>query len=84
MHWQYKTMSRFLKVQHIESLVRDTKSKAIVNTSTSEYEIYMQRKRLRDDNKDKMKDMCREINTLKQELFEIKNILKLMGQNNGS
>tara|TARA_B100001027_G_scaffold215923_1_gene190955 strand:+ start:312 stop:545 length:234 start_codon:yes stop_codon:yes gene_type:complete len=77
-------MSRFLKVQHIESLVRDTKSKAIVNTSTSEYEIYMQRKRLRDDNKDKMKDMCREINTLKQELFEIKNILKLMGQNNGS
>ena len=44
----------------------------------------MQRKRLRDDNKDKMKDMCREINTLKQELFEIKNILKLMGQNNGS
>jgi|TARA_B100001248_G_scaffold137280_2_gene103127 hypothetical protein len=77
-------MSRFLKVQHIENLVRDTNSKAIVNTSTTEYEIYMQRKRLRDDNKDKMKDMCREINTLKQELFEIKNILKLMGQNNGS
>ena len=77
-------MSRFLKVQHIENLVRDTNSKAIVNTSTTEYEIYMQRKRLRDDNKDKMKDMCREINTLKQELFEIKNILKLMGQNSGS
>ena len=77
-------MSRFLKVQHIENLVRDTNSKAIVNTSTTEYEIYMQRKRLRDDNKDKMKDMCREINTLRQELFEIKNILKLMGQNNGS
>ena len=77
-------MSRFLKVQHIENLVRDTNSKAIVNTSTTEYEIYMQRKRIRDDNKDKMKDMCREINTLKQELFEIKNILKLMGQNNGS
>ena len=77
-------MSRFLKVQHIENLVRDTNSKAIVNTSTTEYEIYMQRKRLRDDNKDKMKDMCREINTLKQELFEIKNILKLMGRNNGS
>ena len=77
-------MSRFLKVQHIENLVRDTNSKAIVNTSTTEYEIYMQRKRLRDDNKDKMKDMCREINTLKQELFEIKNRLKLMGQNNGS
>ena len=77
-------MSRFLKVQHIENLVRDTNSKAIVNTSTTEYEIYMQRKRLRDDNKDKMKDMCREINTLKQELIEIKNILKLMGQNNGS
>ena len=75
---------RYLKVEGYSELVRDTNSKAIVNTSTTEYEIYMQRKRLRDDNKDKMKDMCREINTLKQELFEIKNILKLMGQNNGS
>ncbi|MAJ05150.1 MAG: hypothetical protein CMP36_01415 [Rickettsiales bacterium] len=77
-------MSRHLKVRHFQNLVRDINSNAIVNTSTSEYEIYMERKRLRDTEKDKLKDMCREINTLKQELFEIKNILKLMGQNNGS
>ena len=71
-------MSRHLKVRRFQNLVRDINSNAIVNTSTSEYEIYMERKRLRDTEKDKLKDMCREINTLKAELFEIKSLIKNM------
>ena len=39
-------MSR-LKVQGFDSLVRDTNSNAIINTSTSEYKIYMQRHQAR-------------------------------------
>ncbi len=41
-------MSR-LKVQGFDSLVRDTRSNAIINTSTSEYKIYMQRRKARKD-----------------------------------
>ena len=47
-------MSR-LKVQGFDSLVRDTRSNAIVNTSTSEYKIYMQRRKAR-ENQEKIKN----------------------------
>ena len=40
-------MSR-LKVQGYDSLVRDTKTNAIINTNTSEYTIYMQRVKARE------------------------------------
>ena len=67
-------MSR-LKVQGFDSLVRDTRSNAIVNTSTSEYKIYMERRKARESQADKLRDVCKEINTLKTELREIKNLI---------
>ena len=75
-------MSR-LKVQGFDSLVRDTRSNAIVNTSTSEYKIYMERRKARESQADKLRDVCKEINTLKTELREIKNLI-LKGKSNGS
>ena len=67
-------MSR-LKVQGFNNLIRDTRSNAIVNTSTSEYKIYMQRRKARENQADKLRDVCKEINTLKTELREIKNLI---------
>ena len=72
-----------IKVLNCDNLQRDLKSNAIVNTSSSEYEIYIARKQQRELDKNKMQDMCREINTLKAELIEIKNIIK-NGNGNGS
>lgn len=72
-----------IKVLNFENLQRDLKSNAVVNTSSTEYEIYMARKQQREIDKNKMQDMCREINTLKAELIEIKNIIK-NGNGNGS
>ena len=72
-----------IKVLNCDNLQRDLKSNAIVNTSSSEYEIYVARKQQRELNKNQMQDMCREINTLKAELIEIKNIIK-NGNGNGS
>ena len=34
-------MSKFIKVEHSQTLVRDIKSNAIVNNSTEEYKLYM-------------------------------------------
>ena len=65
-----------LKVEGHENLVRDVRSKAIVNTNSSEYKIYMSRFRTREKQGDEIRNTIKEINNLKQELFEIKNLLK--------
>tara|TARA_B100001939_G_C16821826_1_gene564665 strand:- start:94 stop:315 length:222 start_codon:yes stop_codon:yes gene_type:complete len=69
-------MSRFLKVEGHTSLVRDTNSNAIVNTNVSEYQVYMARVRSREKQGDQIRSAVKEINTLKAELREIKNLLK--------
>ena len=71
-------MARFLKVEQQEYLMRDTESGGIINTNSSEYELYMKRIQMRKGNLNQMKSMCREINSLKQELFEIKDLIKNM------
>ena len=65
-----------VKVEGHESLVRDVRSNAIVNTSKSEYTIYMNRVKSREQQGDQIRNTIKEINVLKQELFEIKNLLK--------
>ena len=65
-----------VKVEGFESLVRDVKSNAIVNTNRSEYKMYMARIRAREQQGDEIRNAVKEINTLKAELREIKNLLK--------
>jgi hypothetical protein len=65
-----------LKVEGHESLARDLRSNAIVNTSKTEYQIYMNRVRSREQQGDQIRNTIKEINVLKQELFEIKSLLK--------
>jgi DNA-binding transcriptional regulator YhcF (GntR family) len=65
-----------LKVQGYDSLVRDTNSNAIINTNKKEYELYMNRIKSREKQSDEIRNAVKEINTLKTELQEIKNLLK--------
>ena len=69
-------MSRYLKVEGHTSLVRDTYSNGIVNTNVNEYQIYMQRVKSREQQGDQIRNAVKEINTLKTELREIKNLIK--------
>ena len=64
-----------LKIQNYENLVKDTRSNAIVNTSKSEFQLYMKRRQERNKNGDKLRNACKEINNLKSELREIKDLL---------
>ena len=68
-------MSR-LKVFGYESLVRDTNSNAIVNTNKSEYKAYIARIKAREQQGDEIRNAVKEINNLKAELREIKNLIK--------
>ena len=65
-----------IKVEGHSSLVRDIRSNAIVNTNKSEYQIYMNRIKSREQQGDQIRNTIKEINILKQELFEIKELLK--------
>ena len=65
-----------LKVEGFDSLVRDTNSNAIVNTSKSEFQLYMKRVRMRNEHGDQIRSAVKEINTLKKELREIKGLIK--------
>ena len=64
-----------LKVEGFDSLVRDTNSNAIVNTSKSEFQLYMKRVKSREEQGDKIRNVVKEINTLKTELREIKQLI---------
>lgn len=68
-------MSRMF-VQGYTSLVKDTNSKAVINTNKTEYQMYMQKYKAREKQSDELRDTIKEINTLKSELFEIKKMLK--------
>jgi len=65
-----------LKVHGYESLVRDIRSNGIVNTNTTEYQMYMSRVRAREKQGDEIRNAVKEINNLKAELREIKDLIK--------
>ena len=69
-----------LKVEGYTNLVRDVRSSAIVHTGKSEFQLYMQRVKQRESQGDKLRNVCKEINSLKAELKEIKDLI-LKGKN---
>ena len=68
--------ARTLKVEGFDSLVRDVNTSAIINTNRADYNNYMKRVKNRENNSDMVRGLCKEINTLKRELFDIKKELK--------
>ena len=65
-----------LKVEGFENLIRDTNSNAVINSSKSEYKIYMSRYKAREKQSDELRGAVKEINNLKNEIREIKNLIK--------
>lgn len=61
-----------LKIQNFEHLVKDTKSNAIVNTNKTDFQLYMKRIKERNQRGDKLRDVCKEINTIKKNLEKLK------------
>ncbi len=65
-----------VKVKGHTHLVRDLKSQAIINTDSDAYARYMARKAKQNRKDDEMREVVREVNSLKSEMTEIKNLLK--------
>jgi hypothetical protein len=75
-----------IKVEGHSSLVRDMRSNAIVNTNKSEYQVYMNRIKSREQQGDQIRTTIKEINILKQILlfFNIKHLITLGDQDKDS
>ena len=64
-----------VKVKGHTHLVRDLKSQAIINTDSDAYARYMTRKAKQSKKDDEVRDVIRDVNELKNEMREIKNLL---------
>ena len=68
--------SGFKQVEGHTDLVRDNKSHAIINRNVDAYEQAKRRAASAQKQRDEIRDTTREINHLKSEMHEIKNLLK--------
>ena len=64
-----------IQVEGHNDLVRDKKSNAIVNTNKSAYLIAKKRADEAQRQRDEIRETTRELNSLKSEMHEIKNML---------
>ena len=66
----------YIPVEGHADLVRDTTSHAIINKNVGAYEKAKMRAAAAQAQRDEIRDTTREINNLKSEMHEIKNLLK--------
>jgi hypothetical protein len=70
-----------IQVEGHSDLVRDEKSNAIVNTNKSAYLIAKKRAEEAQRQRDEIRETTRELNSLKSEMHEIKNMLLKLVEN---
>ena len=71
-------MSEYIQVDGHKDLVRDNRSSAIINRNRSAYEMAKKRAADAQKQRDEIRSATREINTLKCEMHEIKDMLKTL------
>lgn len=65
-----------IPVEGESSLYRDKNTNAIVNTNQSEHAMYLSRRKVQESEKDRINNMENEMNSIKNDLDEIKLLLK--------
>ena len=72
----------FVKIKNNEHLVKNTKSNFIINTNKAEHEEYLTRRKLKQNEKNKVDNLERDISTLRDEITEIKDMLRSLVNGN--
>ena len=78
MHWQLKMSERYLKIKGESSLVKDTQTGAILNVNRSAWQAARDRANAAQRSRDEIRTQAREINNLKCEMHEIKDMLQTL------
>ena len=72
----------YVKVKDHDHLMRSTQSNCIVNTNKAEYDEYLTRRKLKKSEKNKVDNLERDISTLRDEITEIKDMLRSLVNDN--
>ena len=72
----------YVKVKDHDHLMRNTQSNCIVNTNKAEYDEYLTRRKLKKSEKNKVENIERDISTLRDEITEIKDMLRSLVNDN--
>lgn len=65
-----------IKVEGRSNLVRDPNTQAILNTNMNEYNAYMERKKIKEQEFSRIENLENDINSVKGDLSEIKDLLR--------
>lgn len=74
---------QYLKVQGRDGLVRDMRTKAIVNTNRAEFEAYVARRDAAQARQDQLDQHEEKLNTMAADMAEIKQLLRALLSNGG-
>ena len=71
-------MGEYVKVEGYQDLVKDTETHAVINTNRSAYLMAKRRAQEAQKQRDAIRNAIREINNIKCEMHEIKDMLKIL------
>jgi hypothetical protein len=66
----------FAKIEGNPDLVRDRNTNAILNTNQPSYQSYLANSTLRQQEKTKVESLARDLDTIKDEINQVKNLLQ--------
>lgn len=66
----------YYKVEGHPNLIRDDKTKAILNTNMNDYENYLKIKKIKQSESERVSNLEKDVNSIKDNLEEIKNLLR--------
>jgi len=69
-------MTKYLKVESDPNLLRNTDSQAIINNNSNEFDQFMEASRRKYNEKKEIEILKSDVNTMKNDLDEIKSLLK--------
>jgi len=67
---------KYSKVEGHSHLLRDSKTNSIINTNTVEYQEYLNRRNVKVDENQKIQHLESDVANIKDDLSEIKSLLK--------
>ena len=74
--------NRYLKVEGHNNLVRDTNTNGIINTDKNGYNAYVELRKIKNKNLNRVDKIESDLNSLKNDINEIKSMLLNLSKNN--
>lgn len=76
--------NEYHRVKGHDDLIRDPNTNSIINTNVSEYNNYLTRRKLKNKETEKIENLEKDLSDLKNDIDEIKSLLRSLSSNTKS